>query len=248
MTSTDPRGTPHLDDEHLSTFLDDELAPDEAAAARSHLAACDRCRARLAAFEQVSRLVSVAPAPADELTAARLVREARALPTAGRAGRPRPALLAAGAVAASVLAVAVIGGLVSGRDAGQDVASTDLQQKTMAAPESDAAAEAAGSAPTAGASAAPAAEPLDDPAVLEARVRALSPTTDPEPACGPEARAATGATGPVVGSFVGTKAGEPVLVLVLDAGGGRRRALVTGAGCVVRDDVVISGSGEPAGR
>lgn len=50
----------HVDDS-LSALLDDELSPAEAAAVRTHLDLCDRCRDELAATERVRALVRDLP-------------------------------------------------------------------------------------------------------------------------------------------------------------------------------------------
>jgi anti-sigma factor RsiW len=44
----------HLDDESLSALMDQELPAPDSAAARTHLAACAECRARLASFQAAS--------------------------------------------------------------------------------------------------------------------------------------------------------------------------------------------------
>jgi hypothetical protein len=222
----------HLDDEVLSSILDDEL---DEASALDHLDGCDRCEGRLDALRNATALVAFPPPPPDDLLARRQV--AAAIAAAQATGRPKPSDRRSWQLgaAAALLVLGAAGGALLGRHAGHDHLDSAAKSATSDESATDATASVASSGPGI---AAPAAEPVDDPVVLAERVRMLEPRDEPAPACEDPARAATGATGRLLGTFVGTRGGEPVLVLVLQEGTARR-ALVTGAGCSVRQDVVV---------
>jgi predicted anti-sigma-YlaC factor YlaD len=108
--------------EQMSLMLDGRLTAQESTALEAHLATCDACRARWAAFQQVDRVLAnaaqAAPAPgfATRL-AARLARESQALDM-GRARHARQAtrrrviagigVFATGAVALVLLVVPML--------------------------------------------------------------------------------------------------------------------------------------------
>jgi hypothetical protein len=238
LPPTRPHPDEHLDDEVLSSILDDEL---DDASALDHLDGCDRCEGRLDALRNATALVAFPPPPPDDLLARRQV--AAAIAAAQATNRPKPSDRRSWQLgaAAALLVLGAAGGALLGRHAGHD--HLDSAAKSAASNESatdatDATDATASVASSGGGIAAPAAEPVDDPVVLAGRVRMLEPRDEPAPACEDSARAATGATGKLLGTFVGTRGGEPVLVLVLQEGAARR-ALVTGAGCSVRQDVVV---------
>jgi hypothetical protein len=96
----------------LSALVDGELDPDEDATVRSHVAECSRCAEELAAVRRSRRLVRLLPGVEvpDDVTARLLAVEG---PDAGRRAAlvaQRRRLATAVAVAASVAALALVGG------------------------------------------------------------------------------------------------------------------------------------------
>jgi anti-sigma factor RsiW len=96
--------------ERMSLAMDGRLSAQERADLASHLAACDECRARWAAFQQVDRVLSsasqVMPAPGFAARFAARLAQQQAL-HAQRAKRQR-ALAGVGAFAAGAIALALL--------------------------------------------------------------------------------------------------------------------------------------------
>ena len=86
----------------LSALADGELAPDEEAETRAHLAGCEACRAELAAVEEWRTLVRSLPELDLDPTVVERVR------WVGRRRPSRVAALAAGAVAAAASILFVV--------------------------------------------------------------------------------------------------------------------------------------------
>jgi hypothetical protein len=100
-----------LPGEDLVAYSDDELEAPQRALVAAHLQGCPTCRRRLAAFQQVDRLLRAASPPLDD-PAGRAALVARLEREAGRRARPprHRQLLAAALV---LLAVIAISGLVA---------------------------------------------------------------------------------------------------------------------------------------
>jgi len=101
----------------LSALVDGELEPGEEAAVRAHVAACPACADELEGIRRSRRVVRLLPAMdvPDDVTARLLaVDDGRGGRSAVSALRPRRRLAAAVAVAASVAALALVGGPADG--------------------------------------------------------------------------------------------------------------------------------------
>jgi len=191
----------HLDDEVLSALVDEQLSPNESAAAVEHLAACVDCSERLEGFRSVAALMRRLPEvdlPRDILLGPRLVVDP---PNVVRLRRWYTATRAAAASLAAVFVLLSAGTLyIDSRPAASAPAAEVARPQVLSAP-SDAnanppqpavaqraavpqaspAAPAPALAPASGAAARPASAPQpDDQIAATTSVRPL-PTPPPTP-------------------------------------------------------------------
>lgn len=133
---------PHLDDDGLSAVIDGEATPPETA----HVSSCDECQHRLGHLRAAAVAAAAVPEPPPEhreraLAAAvaagarldRPVSHVDEVTARRRTRRPRPLVLAAGALAAAVMVVAGVAALIG-----------DTEEDRFAAVDSDAGARVEG--------------------------------------------------------------------------------------------------------
>lgn len=184
--------TDHLDDEVLSTLVDDQLTPAEAATAQSHLGMCDVCQARIDEFRSVALLLRSLPDLDPPRDFALGPREVADPPNVIRLQRWYAATRVAAASLAAVFVVLSAGTLYvdsrppSGRTA--EVAPSQLASAPAAADANNGAAAGAAAAPRPATSPVAAVAPAPPAAPAAARSVPTTPQADDQVAAATSSR------------------------------------------------------------